>query len=88
MIGTGGPSQGSLYSTPAIGAIAAMRSGSRQASSEESCAPLDIPTEKTRAVSMHRVRLEVVEQIGEEGHVVVVGGGRCVPVRRGPVEAP
>ena len=55
MTGTGAPLQGSLNSTPAMGAIAVMRSASRHARSDDICAPFDMPTEKTFAVSMHRI---------------------------------
>ena len=41
MTGTGAPVQGWLYSTPAMGAIAVMRSGSRHASSDDIWAPFD-----------------------------------------------
>src|SRR5207253_2621106 len=53
--GSGGPSHGGKYSTPAIGAIAAMRSGMRQPSSDDIWPPLDIPVTSTRAMSRHKV---------------------------------
>jgi hypothetical protein len=54
-IGTGRPSHGARNSSPATGAIAVMRSGRRHASSDDICAPFDIPVENTRDGSTHSV---------------------------------
>ena len=51
----GGAVHGSSYSTPEIAPIAAMRPSSLHASSEESWAPFDMPSEKTFDVSMHNI---------------------------------
>ena len=41
--------------------MAVMRSGSGRRASDDICAPLDMPVEKTWAVSMQSVDFEIVE---------------------------
>ncbi len=78
MTGTGGPEHGSLNSTPAMGATPAMRSGMRQASSVDICAPLDMRRRVVRGRRRDGGRRGQGMRVGPQHSTIVIWPSRAV----------